>query len=1052
MTDIAMAEPKVGVRFGVLGPLLVVDGGGARAVSAAKQRIVLATLLLAAGGTVSAAALAEALWDESPPPNAATAMRTYVMRLRRALGSAGARITGDPSGWAVELVSPDELDLAEVDGLWRAARAAAGAQDWWRASSLLARALGLWRGEPLADVPSAALARREAGRLAELRLQLTEARVDVDLCLGRHGELVAELRRLAAEHPLREHIFAQLMLACYQCGQQAAALEVYRDARATLARELGVEPGYELRELHQKILAADPDLTVGAAAVRAGLPQFTAEPTHEMDDEDGMAVSLAPARPTRPGQGKPPITNGEVELEDLGSAGDGGAPRGLPLGHLASGAVFRPVCQLLSDLPDFTGRFAECDRLAELLVPAEGAVAVPVVVVSGPPGAGKTSVALHVAHALREHFPDGQLFVQLAGASPSARAPGEVLGELLRALGMAAGSIPVQAQARSAVFRSWLADRRVLLIADDAASADQVRMLIPGTAGCAVLITSRDQLAGLTAAHVYLDSLQPDEALQMLGRIAGQQRVIADPAAAAGLVAACGHLPLAVRIVGARLAARPSWPVAMIAALVSGERHRLDELTVGDLGVRAALEPSYQALPSCARTAFRLLALAGPFDFAAWVPAVLVGSDDAAEVVNLLADKSMLSPREVDATGQPRYRLHDLLRDYAGEQLSSEQHERAAAIERLLRAWLQLSRRAGRAMPPDPYRPPIPGGRDRPVLPQEIAADLTADPVAWFSAERLNLRHATALACDRGNPELALQLASNQAAFHHSQARFDEAEQLWRMVNTAARRVSDKLVATHATFGFAVTRALKGYHAEVSPVIGECAAAFDELGDQHALAYALQWQSLCAVMTGDRVQALQYSQQGLNLARRNRDTVAEIILLRESAFALAGIGGCEDEAIRIAQSSLSLARQAGEQTHELDNLQTLAHVNNLAGRYSTAEHLARQGIDLAEERHCLADLAYFGGSLGDACYGLGKYQDAINVYARALPVFREHGLRRHEALCLLKMAESHLALGNTTQARAYLDQCEAAFTELQLSAYVKRTRESIRKCSLDKSR
>jgi DNA-binding SARP family transcriptional activator len=262
MTASPLGGPEGAVRFGILGPLQVLDGTEARAVPAAKQRILLAALLLGAGRTISAASLAEALWDASPPRNAATVMRNYVMRLRRVLGPAGGRIAGQPSGLAIEIHSPGELDLVEVDSLASAAWAAAEAEDWRQVSSLLTRALRLWRGDPLIDVPSAALARRESARFAELRLQLMESRIDADLRLGRHRELVADLRRLAAEYPLREHIRAQLMCACYRCGLQAAALQVYRDARETLVGELGVEPGPELREMHRRILAADPDVAL----------------------------------------------------------------------------------------------------------------------------------------------------------------------------------------------------------------------------------------------------------------------------------------------------------------------------------------------------------------------------------------------------------------------------------------------------------------------------------------------------------------------------------------------------------------------------------------------------------------------------------------------------------------------------------------------------------------------------------------------------------------------------------------------------------------------
>jgi DNA-binding SARP family transcriptional activator len=295
-----LADPVVAasagvVRFGILGPLQVVAGAEAMAVSAAKQRIILAALLLGAGRTVSAASLAEALWDASPPRNAAAVMRNYVMRLRRALGPVGGRITGQPSGLAIELRYPAELDLIEVDCLAQAAWAAAEAADWRRVSSLLTRALLLWRGDALVDVPSPALARRESARFTELRLQLVESRIDADLRLGRHKELVADLRRLVAEHPLREHVRAQLMSACYHCGLQAEALQVYRDARETLVGELGVEPGAELREMHRRILTAQPDVTPmpsARATVRAGQPHHRPDSQPLTEDERAQLARL----------------------------------------------------------------------------------------------------------------------------------------------------------------------------------------------------------------------------------------------------------------------------------------------------------------------------------------------------------------------------------------------------------------------------------------------------------------------------------------------------------------------------------------------------------------------------------------------------------------------------------------------------------------------------------------------------------------------------------------------------------------------------------------
>jgi DNA-binding SARP family transcriptional activator len=467
-------EPAAGVRFGVLGPLQVVDGSGAaRVVSAAKQRIVLAALLLGTGGMVSAASLAEALWDVSPPPNAPAVLRTYVARLRHALGPAGARISGGPPGWAVELDAPEEFDVAEADGLWRAARAAAEAEQWRQASLLLSRALSLWRGEPLADVPSAALARREADRLAELRLALTEARIDADLCLGRHGELVAELRRLAAGHPLRERIRAQLMLACYRCGQQAAALEVYRDARATLTEELGVEPGDELREMHQRVLAADPLLTATARATIS-----------------------------RPGGDQVPQVRPEAVV-----------PRQLP-----------------DAVRHFTGRAAKLEWLSGLAgqAGAEGCGAV--VVISGMAGVGKTALAVHWARQSAGLFADGQLYANLLGFAPSAQPadPAAVVTGFLEALGVPARDIPASPQAQAGLYRSLLAGKQMLIVLDNARDAAQVRSLLPGSPGCVVLVTSRARLAGLAvggnAQLLALDVLSEEEARQLLAVRVGAGR------------------------------------------------------------------------------------------------------------------------------------------------------------------------------------------------------------------------------------------------------------------------------------------------------------------------------------------------------------------------------------------------------------------------------------------------------------------------------------------------------------------------------------------------
>jgi DNA-binding SARP family transcriptional activator len=257
-----MSVPEVPVAFGLLGPLLVADvHGTVIRIPQAKQRIIMAALLLRANATVSAGQLGDALWEDKPPPNAPAVIRTYVARLRRSLGQPGTRLVSRPAGYAIEVREPGEFDLGEVERLRAESREAAETGQWERAGAAAGTALNLWRGTPLEDIPSAAL-RLSAGEwLGEVRLQLAAVRVDAELHLGRERYVLAEIRQLAREHPLREHVQAQLMLAYYRCGRQAEALEVFRRVRASLVDELGVEPGTELSELHRRILAADPALS-----------------------------------------------------------------------------------------------------------------------------------------------------------------------------------------------------------------------------------------------------------------------------------------------------------------------------------------------------------------------------------------------------------------------------------------------------------------------------------------------------------------------------------------------------------------------------------------------------------------------------------------------------------------------------------------------------------------------------------------------------------------------------------------------------------------------
>ncbi|MFD0352116.1 BTAD domain-containing putative transcriptional regulator, partial [Streptomyces sp. NPDC127110] len=468
------ASDESGVRFAVLGPVRAWRGDEALPTGSPKQRALLTALLLRDGRTATAHELLDAIWGDDLPQQALAVIRTYVSRLRKVLSPG--LLVSESGGYAIRLPRPEALDLGLARSLAADAEKARAAGNPARARALLARALEMWDGEPLAGIPGP-YAETERTRLVEWRLQLLETRLDLDLEIGHHAEAVSELTALTAAHPLQERLRELLMLALYRSGRQAEALAVYADTRRLLADELGVDPRPQLSALQQRILNADAEL----------------------------AHTEAPAPPS-------------IQV--------------------------RPA-QLPGTVPDFTGRAPFVAELGDIFISGEGQV-VAVSALAGIGGIGKTTLAVHVAHAARPHFPDGQLYVDLQGTEPRPAEPTAVLGGFLRALGTPDAVIPDSPAERAALYRSTLAGRRVLVLLDNARDAAQVRPLLPGTPGCAALITSRVRMSGLPEAHlVDLDVMSPEEALQLFTRIVGAGRGGAERQAARDCVAACGVLPLA---------------------------------------------------------------------------------------------------------------------------------------------------------------------------------------------------------------------------------------------------------------------------------------------------------------------------------------------------------------------------------------------------------------------------------------------------------------------------------------------------------------------------
>ncbi len=602
------------MRFRILGPLEVWADGTWQPIGAEKWRSLLACLLVRAGEVVSTDSLTDELWGDDPPANARNLISIYVLRLRRLLGDADGRLLAFRSPGYILNVEDGDLDAAHFESLVTDGQRALANGDPVRAVALLSAGIGLWRGPFLADVPQALLTTSHSERAAELRLAATEMWAAGCIACDRHDEVIPELRKLVGEEPLREGLWLQLIRALDGVGRHAEALGVYARAREAISGELGVEPGPELQRLYADLLAAD--------AEAAG-------------PDDGTAFSGGTGRPGagERGTGRPRRRAGGADPRWRCSRHDragqlrrpwgargraSAAPAAQPPSAAPAGAAPPRPAQLPADIGDFTGRGAHVQHLCDMLTSgaAGGPGALPIAFVAGAGGLGKTTLAVHAAHQIRGHFPDGQLYVDLLGATPQPLAPGDVLARFLRDLGVEGDRVPATDEERAALYRTRLTGRRVLVLLDNARDTAQVRPLLPGSASCAVLVTTRNRTADLASTrYVDLNVLSDDEALTLFARILGDdERPAAEPEATAEVLLACAGLPLAIRICAARLAARRRWKIATMASRLRDEQRRLDELTTGDLAVRACFQVSYDSLSKPRHgadpaRAFRLLGL-----------------------------------------------------------------------------------------------------------------------------------------------------------------------------------------------------------------------------------------------------------------------------------------------------------------------------------------------------------------------------------------------------------------------------------------------------------
>lgn len=909
------AEPVPPLRFSVLGPVRAWRGEDQLPMGSPQQRALLAALLLREGRTATAAELIDALWGEEPPSQALAAVRTYASRLRKVLDPDV--LVSESGGYAIRSLGEGALDLAVAQELATEAEKARGVGDLCHAREVLGRALALWDGEVLAGVPGP-YATSQRVRLEEWRLQLLESRLDMDLEQGCHAEAVSELTALTAAHPLRERLRELLMLALYRSGRQAEALAVYADTRRLLADELGVDPRPDLRDLQQRILQADPGL----------------------------------AEPPSP---KP-------------------KPAAVPV---------RPA-QLPATVPDFTGRKAFVSELGDVLASADGRV-MAVSALAGIGGVGKTTLAVHVAHRARSAFPDGQLYVDLQGAGSRAAEPETVLGSFLRALGTADSAIPDSLAERAALYRSVLDGRRILVLLDNARDAAQVRPLLPGTEGCAALITSRVRMVDLAGAHlVDLDVMSPDEALALFTKIVGEERVGSERLgserkAALDVVAACGFLPLAIRIAASRLAARRTWTVSVLAAKLADERRRLDELQAGDLAVKATFELGYGALEPAQARAFRLLGLAdGPDISLAAAAAVLdLGVEETEDLLESLVDTSLL-----ESAAPGRYRFHDLVRLYAracAERDEWPPGERGAALSRLLDFYLATA--AG-------------------VYAIERPGDRLVDHIAATTHEGLTF----------ASQESALDWLFTEAECLLACVR--QSLQLPTLRRAAGLLLSAKDLSESGASSLPYERAATAL----------CKAAH-ELGDSLAEAQARTALAQVFVRAGRFEEAEVEASAAMALSSSQDPWSACNAPLERGVIAF--YKHQLEDAETYLRTALDNFRGDTNAPGEASALCNLSRVHLALGKTDTAISLAEQGIAIYDGLGSALRLANGRYALGLALTAAGRYGDALDHLTSALAGFKENRQPLWEGVTHFRMAEVHLAAGRATLAAAHAEQAIA---------------------------
>jgi DNA-binding SARP family transcriptional activator/tetratricopeptide (TPR) repeat protein len=960
----------VPLRVGVLGPVTAWRDGREVVAGQPRQLAVLGVLASRANQVVSRGELVDGVWGDQPPVSVDSGIYTYIAGLRRVLDpdrsrrAPGQVLVSSGGGYLLRL-GPGGLDAGQFEECLGRSRELRASRDTGGAARVVDEALGLWRGQAFAGVPGP-FAEAERVRLAELRTTAAVERADLMLAQGQSAAAVAELTALVAEHPLREPARGLLMIALYRCGRQAEALHVFYDARTRLAEDLGIDPGTELTRIHQQVLAMDPALEWPPAAHAPGpvsLQRPVARPSSVPSAVSSRGASAAQA----------PVTPAE--------------PAPSP-------------AQLPSEPASFVGRTAELDWLHALLPGAsqkrQGAPqASSVALITGTAGVGKSTLAIRFARQAGPLFPDGQLYVNLRGFDPASAPmrPGTALQWFFDALGVPAANVPPALEAQSALLRTLLDGKRVLLLLDNAHDADQVRPLLPGSPGCMVVVTSRSQLTGLVvegARPVPLDVLDGREATELLASRLGAERAAAESAAVAAIVEHSAGLPLALSVACARAVAGPTLRLADLAAELTDARSRLDALRTGEAttDLRAVFSWSADKLSDQAARMFRLLGLHHGPDISAAAAASLAAIT-LAEARIALAELARASLLTEDVAG--RFGCHDLLRAYAAELAAAtlSPADRDLARRRVLDHYLRTARAAAVRLYPARGQVTLPAPPDGVTAEEFTGAEAYEAALAWFGAEHRVLRNAIEQAAARRLDEHCWELAWYWAPLLKRSGRLHEVLAVQETAALAAGRLGDRDALAHVHYDLGHANSRLGDYRSADEHLRQALELFTDLGDRASTGQARHGLAQLFSQQNRYDEALDHAVEGLRLRRSLEDSAAIAYSENAVGWILAHLGQ-PDAGLWYCRRALERHTESGSRTGVADTLDSIA--------YAYAQ--------------------------------LGDYEQSVTHYERALAMYRLLGDPEGEASSRLALGDVQFASGQADAARRSWEQALALLAQV----------------------